>query len=157
VDKSAVEPVTPEVLEWADLIFVVEKSHRVKLSKEFRAHLKNQKIVVLGIPDKYRYMDPELVELLEKLVRMCLRLKKHHHELWVSLGSPMPGLANRYKDQTRLLRFLRLRQYESLNDEKTKRLAAGTRLASRVFLAYVFVGSAVVFGIVLIGKYWKTL
>jgi len=88
--------------------------------------------------------------------RMCLRLKKHHHELWVSLGSPMPGLANRYKDQTRLLRFLRLLQYESLNDEKTKRLAAGTRLASRVFMAYVFGGSAVVFGIVLIGKYWKT-
>jgi predicted protein tyrosine phosphatase len=68
VDKSAVEPVTPEVLEWADLIFVMEKSHRVKLSREFRAHLKNQKIVVLGIPDKYRYMDAELVALLEKLV-----------------------------------------------------------------------------------------
>ena len=68
VDKSAVEPVTPGVLEWADLIFVMEQSHRVKLSREFRAHLKNQKIVVLGIPDKYRYMDPELVELLEKLV-----------------------------------------------------------------------------------------
>jgi predicted protein tyrosine phosphatase len=68
VDKSAVEPVTPEVLGWADLIFVMEKSHRAKLSRTFRAHLKNQKIVVLGIPDKYRYMDSELVELLEKLV-----------------------------------------------------------------------------------------
>jgi hypothetical protein len=68
----------------------------------------------------------------------------------------MPGLANRYKDQTRILRFLRLRQYASLKDEETKRLAAGTRLADRVFLAYIFVGSAVVFGIVLIGKYWKT-
>jgi len=46
----------------------MEQSHRVKLSREFRAHLKNQKIVVLGIPDKYRYMDSELIELLEKLV-----------------------------------------------------------------------------------------
>lgn len=69
VDKAAVEPVTPEVLEWADLVFVMEKSHRTKLSRKFRAHLKNQKIVVLGIPDKYRYMDPDLVGLLEKLVQ----------------------------------------------------------------------------------------
>jgi len=86
--------------------------------------------------------------------RLCVRLKKYHHELWESLGSPMPGLANRYKDQTRILRFLRLRQYESLKDEETKHLAACTRLAARVFLTYIFVGSAMVFGIVLIGKYW---
>jgi hypothetical protein len=87
---------------------------------------------------------------------LCMRLKKHHHELWLSLGSPMPGLANRSKDQTKILRFLRLRQYASLKDEETRRLAAGTRLASRMFLAYVFVGSALVLGIVLISKYWKT-
>jgi predicted protein tyrosine phosphatase len=68
LDRSAVEPVTPEHLEWAEVIFVMEKSHRVKLSRKFRAHLKNQKIVVLGIPDRYRYMDPELVALLERLV-----------------------------------------------------------------------------------------
>jgi hypothetical protein len=44
------------------------KAHRAKLSRKFRSDLKNQKIVVLGIPDKYRYMDSELVELLERLV-----------------------------------------------------------------------------------------
>ena len=55
-------------MEWADLIFVMEKSHLVKLSRDFRAQLKNKKIVVLGILDKYRYMDSELVELLEELV-----------------------------------------------------------------------------------------
>jgi predicted protein tyrosine phosphatase len=68
VDKSAVEPVTPEVLEWADLIFVMERAHKTKLSRKFRASLKSRKIVVLGIPDNYRYMDVELVGLLEKLV-----------------------------------------------------------------------------------------
>jgi len=68
LDPSAVEPVTPEHLEWAEVIFVMEKSHRAKLSRKFRAYLKHQKIVVLGIPDRYRYMDPELVGLLEKLV-----------------------------------------------------------------------------------------
>jgi predicted protein tyrosine phosphatase len=68
ISGDAVEPVTPELLEWADLIFVMEPSHRDRLSKTFRHHLKNQKIVVLGIPDEYEYMDSRLVTLLEKLV-----------------------------------------------------------------------------------------
>jgi predicted protein tyrosine phosphatase len=68
LDPSAVEPVTPEHLEWAEVIFVMERKHRMRLSRKFRAYLKHQKIVVLGIPDKYRYMDRELVGLLEKLV-----------------------------------------------------------------------------------------
>jgi predicted protein tyrosine phosphatase len=46
----------------------MERKHRMKLSRKFRSHLKHQKIVVLGIPDKYRYMDLELVALLERLV-----------------------------------------------------------------------------------------
>jgi predicted protein tyrosine phosphatase len=68
LDPSAVESVTPAHLQWAEVIFVMERKHRAKLSRKFRSDLKNQKIVVLGIPDKYRYMDSELVELLERLV-----------------------------------------------------------------------------------------
>jgi predicted protein tyrosine phosphatase len=68
IGPSAVEPVTPEHLKWAEIIFVMERKHRSKLSRKFRSDVKNQKIVVLGIPDKYRYMDSELVELLERLV-----------------------------------------------------------------------------------------
>ena len=72
LDSSAVEPLTPEHLEWAEVIFVMERKHRAKLSRKFRACLKHQKVVVLGIPDKYRYMDPELVALFEKLVPVHL-------------------------------------------------------------------------------------
>jgi predicted protein tyrosine phosphatase len=54
-------------LEWADIIFVMERVHRNKLSKKFRAYLKNQR-VVLGIADEYEFMDPALVRLFEKLV-----------------------------------------------------------------------------------------
>jgi predicted protein tyrosine phosphatase len=68
LDPISLEPVSPELLEWAEVIFVMERAHRNKLSKKFRAHLKNQKIVVLGIPDDYEYMDPRLVTLFEKLV-----------------------------------------------------------------------------------------
>jgi predicted protein tyrosine phosphatase len=62
------EPVTPELLNWADVIFVMERNHRNKLLKQFRKDIKNQKIIVLGITDDYDYMDPRLIQLFEKLV-----------------------------------------------------------------------------------------
>jgi predicted protein tyrosine phosphatase len=63
---QSLEPVTPELLEWADLIFVMERAHRNKLAKKFRAHLKEQQVICLNIPDEYAYMDPRLVQLFEK-------------------------------------------------------------------------------------------
>ena len=68
LDPSANVPVTPELLEWADVIFVMEQSHRSKLSKRFRAHLRGKRIVCLEIPDEFEYMDPALVRLLETKV-----------------------------------------------------------------------------------------
>ena len=62
---DAVVPLSPEQIEWADLILVMEKSHRTKLSKRFRKYLSGKRIVVLGIPDEYDYMDPALVELIK--------------------------------------------------------------------------------------------
>jgi predicted protein tyrosine phosphatase len=67
-DPKSKEPVTPELLDWAEIIFVMERHHRNKLLKHFRANIRDQKIVVLGITDDYEYMDPRLVRLLEKLV-----------------------------------------------------------------------------------------
>jgi hypothetical protein len=83
--------------------------------------------------------------------RLCLRLKKYHNALWQSLGRPMPG--DRYRNGTRFLRFLRLRQYETLHDESTKHIAAWARAANKVLLTYIFVGSAVVFAVILVDKY----
>ncbi len=65
LDAEAATPVTPELLEWADVIFVMERAHRNKLAAKFRAHLKAQRIVCLDIPDQYDYMDPALIKLLE--------------------------------------------------------------------------------------------
>ena len=67
-DPSAGVPVSPELLEWADVIFVMERAHRNKLMKKFRAHLKSQRIICLDIPDEFEYMDPALVRLLEAKV-----------------------------------------------------------------------------------------
>lgn len=65
VHESADVPVGPEQLEWAELIFVMERSHQNKLAKRWRAHLGGKRIVCLGIPDDYEYMDPQLMRLLE--------------------------------------------------------------------------------------------
>ena len=61
LDKSSREQVTPELLEWADLIFVMERAHRNKLAKKFRSYLKHQRVICLNIPDEYSYMEPRLV------------------------------------------------------------------------------------------------
>lgn len=66
--NEAHNPVTPELLGWAELIFVMEKAHRSKLAKKFRAHLRDKRIVCLDIPDQYHYMDPALVALLKTKV-----------------------------------------------------------------------------------------
>ena len=67
-EKDAEEPVTGERLAWADLIVCMERAHLSKLQARFRPFLKDQRVVVLGVRDAYDFMDPELVELLERKV-----------------------------------------------------------------------------------------
>jgi predicted protein tyrosine phosphatase len=71
--RDAEVPVTAELLEWADIVFVMENSRRVKLSAQFRSSLRNTKVVCLGIPDDFAFMDPGLVSLLKSKVTPHLR------------------------------------------------------------------------------------
>lgn len=59
-------------IDWADLIFVMEKKHRQLIEQKFGNELDRQKIIVLGIPDEYRYMDQELIEELQTKVTAYL-------------------------------------------------------------------------------------
>lgn len=68
LDASAVVPVDSEVLAAADIIFVMERSHRNRLSKKFQRYLKDKRVICLDIPDEYDFMDPALIELLERKV-----------------------------------------------------------------------------------------
>ena len=62
-------PLSAELVEWADLIFVMEKAHLNKLRSKFKRHLRgHQRVVCLDIPDDYDYMDPALVKLLQAKV-----------------------------------------------------------------------------------------
>ena len=68
INRDADTPVTPELLQWADLIMVMEPVHRSKLSTKFRAQLVGKRIVCLEIPDNFDYMEPALMELLKARV-----------------------------------------------------------------------------------------
>lgn len=68
LNNDAENPVSPELLRWADLIFVMERAHRTRLSKKFRAHLGGKRVVCLEIPDDFAFMDPALVSLLQARV-----------------------------------------------------------------------------------------
>jgi predicted protein tyrosine phosphatase len=72
ISSDADNPLTAELVEWAEVIFVMEKSHRTKLQKRFRPHLRSKRVVCLDIPDKYGLMDPALVELLERRLSSLL-------------------------------------------------------------------------------------
>ncbi|HEX8258475.1 MAG TPA: low molecular weight protein tyrosine phosphatase family protein [Allosphingosinicella sp.] len=67
LNNDAENPTTPELIAWADLIFVMEKAHRNRLQKRFRQHLK-ARVICLDIPDEYEFMDKSLISLLKAKV-----------------------------------------------------------------------------------------
>ena len=73
-NTDAANPICADLIDWADIIFVMEETHRKKLNKMFGSLLREKRLIVLGIPDQYRYMDPDLVEILRKRVPKHLAL-----------------------------------------------------------------------------------
>lgn len=66
-------PLSAEQLEWADLVFVMERRHRQAVQRRFPSALRGKRLVCLDIPDDYAYLQPELVRLLERKVGPFLR------------------------------------------------------------------------------------
>ncbi|MCV2355396.1 low molecular weight protein tyrosine phosphatase family protein [Paucibacter sp. B2R-40] len=71
-NKGAENPLTSELVEWADLILVMEKQHQRKLTEKFRAQLCCKRVACLGIADNYAFMEDALVELLQRKVKPYL-------------------------------------------------------------------------------------
>lgn len=72
VSPDADEPLTPDAIEWADLIFVMEPQHRTKMLRSFAPLLRDKRIVCLGIPDEYEFMQAELIHRLWDRVRITI-------------------------------------------------------------------------------------
>ena len=64
--------VTEGQVGWADVIFVMEKSHLNRLRMKFPAALEGKRVITLGIPDDYEFMQPELIDELEGKVAQHL-------------------------------------------------------------------------------------
>jgi len=62
-----------EQVQWATLILVMEKRHRSRLMRQYRQALAGKRVICLDIPDDYAYMQPELIELLQRKVVGLLR------------------------------------------------------------------------------------
>ena len=73
-NKDAETPLSGDLIEWADVILVMEESHRNKVAARFRPLLKEKRLVVLDVPDEYGFMDPKLIQLLQARVPRYVRL-----------------------------------------------------------------------------------
>jgi predicted protein tyrosine phosphatase len=63
---------TTKTILWADIIFVMEKNHKERILESFKAQVEDKKIIVLDIPDEYKFMDPELIEEIKTKVDVYL-------------------------------------------------------------------------------------
>ncbi len=56
--------VNQKLIDWADVIFVMERKHKDLIKENFE-NIKAQKLVVLNIEDNYQFGDAELIEILK--------------------------------------------------------------------------------------------
>jgi predicted protein tyrosine phosphatase len=57
-NHDADNPLTHELVLWADVIFAMGKAHRTKLQKKFKASLRKARVIRVDIPNDYAFMDP---------------------------------------------------------------------------------------------------
>jgi predicted protein tyrosine phosphatase len=72
---DAGEVLTPELVEWAEIVFVMEPVHAATLRRRFRSSLKATRVVCLDIADDYEFMDIDLIAKLQARVAPCIRGK----------------------------------------------------------------------------------
>jgi len=63
-EPSAKVKVSAKCILWADIIFVMEKKHKQRLVDKFPNEIEEKTIVILNIDDEYKFMDKELVEMI---------------------------------------------------------------------------------------------
>ena len=66
-EREGTNPLRLYMIEWADIIYVMENKHRKFIIDTF-ANFHQKKIVILHIEDKFKYYQKELIEILETKV-----------------------------------------------------------------------------------------
>jgi predicted protein tyrosine phosphatase len=75
--ELAINPVTGELLQWADIVFVMEDWMRADIGKRFPKQYLQKRILVLDIPDIFTYRQTELITLLRKRVPALIKQVLH--------------------------------------------------------------------------------
>jgi predicted protein tyrosine phosphatase len=65
---DALTRVNQHMLDWADVIFIMDDEQRRSLARTFGGHAAVERLIGLEIPDEFTFLQPELVELLETRV-----------------------------------------------------------------------------------------
>jgi predicted protein tyrosine phosphatase len=68
IKKYAETPITKELIDWSDTVFVMEEKHKTYITEKFIDSKKEDNIIILDIEDKYNYMDPKLIHILEEKI-----------------------------------------------------------------------------------------
>ena len=69
LSNDADERLSAEQIDWADTIAVMEKAQLARLKRQFETTLRGKRVVCLDIPDRYEFMQPELVALISRKLR----------------------------------------------------------------------------------------
>ena len=69
LSADADERLGAEQIAWADIIAVMERRHLRRLKQLFGSALRGKKLTCLEIPDRYEFMQPELVDLVIRKLR----------------------------------------------------------------------------------------
>lgn len=72
--SSARIKINTKMINWANIILVMEKKHKKQILEKFPEEASSKKIIVLDIPDIYQYMDNELIEEIKAKVNSSLDL-----------------------------------------------------------------------------------
>jgi predicted protein tyrosine phosphatase len=73
VSESAKVKISEKLLNWADLIFVMEKKQKQRIMEQYGISLRGKEIIVLDIDDDYQFMDSELIEILKHSIAPYLK------------------------------------------------------------------------------------
>ncbi|MCK4836823.1 MAG: protein tyrosine phosphatase, partial [Candidatus Aminicenantes bacterium] len=68
INIEAFVRIDDQLVDWADIIFVMEKNQKKFIEKKFKTTCLDKKIINLNISDDYYYMDPDLVTILKSTV-----------------------------------------------------------------------------------------
>lgn len=66
-EREGTNPLTIVLLERADLVFVMEQKNKKQITDYVNGKLKKE-LIVLNIPDIYKYYQKELIEILEERI-----------------------------------------------------------------------------------------